>query len=289
MPQNELEIHPYLHCIKDDKFESTYFENIIIGTFPIYSITDTINEKGEIISRFEEQTANMRFFYGSKKNSFWKLFSQALEENNPTNFPSKDRCNKAIELLVKNKFLITDVVYKTNRKNENSEDSDLWVTTEDKFVNENRSLNYNIIELLNKNPNIKNLYFTATGLNGNSPFGWFREIFGNTLQYKITLQVENRLISATITINNRTFNAFFLPSPAGSGTRGLHFNKQKTQIFVNYIKSVAPEFYDVIDMLKEEERNQIQKDKLTQFRKEFLLESWSQVLVNKNSYFDGTI
>ena len=289
MPINELEIHPYLDSINDRNHEINYFENLIIGSFPIYSITDTLIQDESTIHRFNQQNAFMRFFYGSKKNSFWRLFSSALFSDNPTDLNQEDRTNSAISLLIQNQFLITDVIFKTNRIGENSEDSDLWVETNNDFVIQNRSLNTDIIRILNRNIDIKYLYFTSTILNGNSPFGWFRELFGNNLQFRILHEVENRVISASLLINGREYIAFFLPSPAGNGTRGLHFNLQRTQIFINYIQSVDLDFYEEIDLLPLRERSSAQKNRLTQLRNDFLIESWRQVIVNKNIYFDGNI
>lgn len=289
MPHNQLEIHPYLNCINDQNFDGSYFENLFIGTFPIYSITDTLNANNAIISRFDEEPAFMRFFYGSRKNSFWKLFSEVCGALNPTDLPMVQRKNAAVELLVNHKFLITDVVYKTNRKAEGSEDDDLWVQTENEFVVQNRSLNTGLVDLLNRNEKIKYLYFTATVLVGKSPFGWFQDIFGDALQYQIVQQVEKRIVSASLTINGRGYTAFFLPSPAGNGTRGLHFNNQRTKIFVNYLQSVNPEFYAEIDPIPEKERTIQQKERLTQLRKDFLIENWRQLIELKNTNYNGII
>jgi hypothetical protein len=289
MPHNKLEIHPYLNCIKDQNFDGWYFENLIVGTFPIYSITDTLNVDNTIISRFDENAAFMRFFYGSSNNSFWKLFSEVWEAQNPTDLPGDQRKNAAMELLVNHKFLITDVVYKTNRKAESSQDNDLWVQTEDVFVIQNRSLNTGLVDLLNRNMKIKYLYFTATVLDGNSPFGWFQDIFGDALQYQIIQQVENRIVSASLTIKGKGYIAFFLPSPSGNGTRGLHFNNQRTQIFVNYLQSVNPGFYTEIDPIPKTLRTIQQKEMLTLLRKDFLIENWKQLIQLKNINYNGTI
>ncbi len=289
MPNNELEKHPYLNSINDEDFENNYFENIIIGSFPIYGITSTINENGTTNLRFNQREAFMPFFYGSKRNSFWKLFSSSLFTENPTELNQEDRVEAAKSLLIENNFLITDVIYKTNRNGERSEDSELWFETDSDFINNNRSLNSEIIRILNRNSKIKYLYFTSTVLNGKSPFGWFIEIFGSNISFNILQEVENRVISASLVINNRDYIAFFLPSPAGNGTRGLHFNIKRTQIFVNYLQSIDQHFFDEINLLRPEERTPAQKERLTQLRNSFLTESWRQVIVHKNCYFDGAI
>jgi len=289
MPNSELEIHPYLNSINDENFENNYFENILIGSFPIYGITSSTNENGTTTARFNEIEAFMPFFYGSKRNIFWKLLSSAFFTVNPNELNQKDRVDAAKSLLIENNFLITDVLYKTNRNGERSEDSQLWVHTDNDFVYNNRLLNTDIIRILNRNTKIKYIYFTSTLLNGNSPFGWFNEIFGGNILFTILQEVENRVVSASITINHKEYIAFFLPSPAGNGTRGLHFNINRTQIFVNYVKSIDRHFFEEINLLTPEERTKTQNERLTKLRNSFLIESWRQVIVDKNINFDGTI
>jgi hypothetical protein len=290
MPNNELEIHPYLESINDCDQDVNYFENLIIGSFPIYSITDTLNEDGSIVSRFNSQDAFMRFFYGSKKNSFWELFSNVLGTNNPTELEQNSRTQSAISILVENNFLITDVIHKTNRNHVKSEDSELWVTTSNDFVNNNRTLNWDLDRVLNRNINIKYIYFTSTEINGNSPFGWFKEIFRNNYSMAILNQIGNRIISASIEINNRKYIIFFFPSPAGNGVRGIQLsNTRRTEIFVNYIRSIDFQFFEEINVLPQNERTQFHKSRLTQLRRNFLVESWRQAVILKNIDFNGNI
>jgi hypothetical protein len=290
MPNNELEIHPYLESINDFDYDVTFFENLIIGSFPIYSITDTLYEDGSRVSRFNYQDAFMRFFYGSKKNSFWELFSNAIGTNNPIELEENNRTQSAISILVENNFLITDVIHKTNRNHIKSEDSELWVTTSNDFVRDNRTLNWDIERVLNRNINIKYIYFTSTEINGNSPFGWFKIIFRNNYSFTVLNQIGNRIISASIVINNRKYIIFFLPSPAGKGTRGLQFSDtRRTEIFVNYIRSIDFQFFEEINNLPQNERTQFHKSRLSQLRKNFLLESWRQSIVLKNIEFNGSV
>jgi G:T/U-mismatch repair DNA glycosylase len=292
MPVNELEIHPYLEDINYQAFKANHFENLIIGTFPVYGITDTLTLEGEIQAHaFNENDAYMRFFYGSKKNSFWRLVTHGLgEQINPVDLPLEERKEAAIDLLTKHRFLITDVLHKTNREEENAEDNYLWAGTNNDFVLNNRSLNYQIEQLLEDNQNINYLYFTATVLNRKSPFGWFRAIFQNQLEYNIIQQVADRPISAEIQINKRKYIAFFLPSPASNGTRGLHFtDNSRTEIFVNYMESEDIDFYNEINNLPKANRTQEQVRTLTNLRKTYLIQHYTEVLQNKNDHFNGVV
>ncbi|WP_417858128.1 hypothetical protein [Xanthomarina gelatinilytica] len=292
MPVNELEIHPYLEDINYQDFKVNHFENLIIGTFPVYSITDTLTPEEEIEEHvLNENDAYMSFFYGSKKNSFWRLVTHGLgEQVNPIDLPLEDRKVAAINLLTNQKFLITDAVYKTNRKDEKAEDKYLWADTNNEYVLKNRTLNFGIEEILKNNKNIKYLYFTSTALTGKSPFGWFQQIFQNQLQYNIIQHVDNRPISAEVRIGNRTYIAFFLPSPAGNGTRGLHFtNTSRTEIFINYIQSVDIVFYNEINNIPQANRTAAQKQRLTALRRGYLHQHYREVLQNKNQHFNGSI
>lgn len=291
MPINELEVHPFLDSIDDQAFGPNYFEGLIIGSFPVYAVTNSIYPNGFIEERFVADQANLNYFYGSNRNSFWRLISDVFESPNPAiDFPGNQRVQQAIDLLVRNKLLISDSLFKTNREEFDAQDSALYKFSNDHFVNQNKSLNHGIVDLLQRNSNIKYLYFTSSVLTGSSPFGWFRQIFGDRLTMGNQFAVDGRPVSAEIEIDGRKFQVFFLPSPAGSGSRGLQFtDDNRTQIFVNYIQSVDLLFYRQIDRIPKIIRTAAQKTRLTQLRSAFLLESWRQAFVEKNTGFDGGI
>lgn len=289
MPHDELEIHPYLNSIDYNQFDEYYFKGLIIGSFPVYAVTDSQLPNNQILQRFIMDKAYMRFYYGSKINSFWKLISKAFGMDNPTLEPLNLRIELSKNLLTNNHLLITDVLSSTNRNGVGSEDNDLWIDTDNEFVIENRSINMGIQNILDNNKAIKYLYFTATGISGKTPFGWFKEIFQEIIEYQIVQTVQNRIVSAEVKINDRIYNAFFLPSPAGNGTRGIHFNKQRTEMFVNYLQSTAPQFYNEIDGIPIALRNKLQNTTLTKHREDFLLVCWRQAFILKNSHFNGNI
>jgi len=155
------------------------------------------------------------------------------------------------------------------------------------FVLQNLSLNYSIGDIIDENPNLKNLFFTATGLDGKSPFGWFRRIFENNLIIDNIFEVEGRIWSFNCIINNRRFNVFMLPTPK---PRGIHFtNNQRTITFCNYLQSIDIDFYNEIDNLPMINRTNIQKQLLSEYRVSFLIETYRQAIIENNLNFNGTL
>ena len=289
MAINELEVHPYLNDIKYREHKANYFENLIIGTFPVYGITNTESPLGVIEEHdFNEDNAHMRFFYGSKKNYLWQLLANAFGENIPVELENQDlRKQGAIDLLVKHKFLITDVVHKTNRNDQSASDSDLWKRTKNRFVLENRSLNQDLSQLLADNKGIKYIYFTATGLEGKSPSGWFKSIFKNNLEFQ-QVNVFNKIVSAPIHLFGRDYIAFFLPSPSGNWARRIPFTgNNNDELFSNYIISVDPDFYNRVVNLPKKNRTPQQNNRLTELRKAYLQHHYTSVLRDKMVDFNG--
>lgn len=293
MPNDILEQHPYLNDIDYGKYGENYFEGLIIGTFPVWDITDTIEPNGQINEHpFNHNTAYMRFFYGSKRNVFWELLSNTFAPAlNPVNNATPQlRKHASIDLLINKKLLITDVFYKTNRRDKKAEDQHLWIDTENQFVLNNRSLNNEIANLLYDNKSIKYLYFTATDNNGKCPFGKFREIFNGRHEFEIISEVKGRVWSAVITIDERKYTGFFLPSPAGKGTRGIHYGpKQQLQMFINYITTVSPALWQQIQGINPQNLTINQNKQISLMRKKFLDKCWHEAFLNHNINFNGAI
>ncbi|MCB0447452.1 MAG: hypothetical protein KDD03_08065 [Gelidibacter sp.] len=292
MPVNELEIHPYLDTINYKAKDENYFENLIIGSFPIYAITNRVLENNQIQEiDLNENNADMRFFYGSNKNNFWSWFANAFNADNPLEQANPElRKPDAVELLVANKFLITDVLYKTNRKNTSALDSDLWVKSQNNFVVQNRSLNYSLRSLLNTNKAIKNLYFTATSLDGKTPFGWFKKIFGDDLVFQNINVIHNNTVSATLTVNNREYNAFFLITPGGGWARPIKFTGVNNDgMFSNYLMDIDLNFFNEVENIPKENRTIAQEETLKQYRKNYIKLYYTQLLNAKNMLFDGHV
>ena len=66
MPVGEIETHPYLNYLNESNY--TKYENLIIGSFPIYALTNSLaahDSKGEKRRIDWEKYAKYQFFYGS--------------------------------------------------------------------------------------------------------------------------------------------------------------------------------------------------------------------------------
>lgn len=298
MPTNELEGHPFLNYLNEEnQIICNDYTGLIIGSFPVYSCTNTLDNLLQVQQeRFDSQNLKMRFFYCSKRSNFWKYFSEAHGVANPLSALPDDEFERrhklarqrTIELLQDKKLLITDVLKQTNRNGIGDEDSNLWITDNvDEFILNNLSLNKSIIQLLHDHPTIKNLYFTATGLNGKNPFGWFRQIFKNKIIIEQQNIIGNRIWSLTCSINHTRYNVFMLPTPK---PRGIHFtDDRRTQMFVNYLQGQDNEFYDQIVNISMAQRTIEQNNTLETYRNSFLIECYRQAFVLNNLTFTGHV
>ena len=280
MPVNILERHPYLNYRDEIQSRKRNYKGLIIGSFPIYACSNILDENLNVAqeNNFENQI-RMRFFYGSNRSEFWDYLFEAFGDQNEINKEN------AINLLERNDLIITDVLYQTNRTLESSSDIDLMINGDNNFVNQNLSLNYSLLDIINENQEIDNLYFTATGLNGRCPFGWFRQFFDAELRFT---QINNDGFNQwglNCIINNRHFNVFMLPTPK---PRGIHFtDNQRHFAFVNYLQNIDIELYNLIENLPMANWNRAVRNLLTNYRKQFLIETYRQAFIEKNLFFNG--
>lgn len=297
MPINELERHPFIDYLDNEVESSKKYSGLIIGSFPVYSCTDSLDENLQVVEqRFIPEDVTMRFFYCSRKSNFWDYCSSAFGEQNPTTpLPDDDQANvhhlarqRTIDFLNRNNLLITDVIRQTNRNEFGDEDSNLWIIDgAPQFIVDNLSKNQGLTNIIERYPSIENLYFTATGTNGKSPFGWFRDIFGNNLTTGQQRIIDGRTWGLVCNINGRQLRAFLLPTPKA---RGIHFtDNQRTLMFVNYLQSTIPDFYNEIENILQNQRTVEQKETLKTARHNFLVEAYRQAFVENNLDFDGAI
>jgi len=288
MPINQLEKHPFLDYLQTTSIDTSKisFNKLIVGSFPIFDLTITVDENlNEINNRFNQRNAFVDFFYGSKRSDFWKIFFDAhninwdFNQNNPQN-------NKTIIInaLNKNMTLITDVIKYTNRINESAADTDLMTKSGIKFIDSNTSLNNDLPTILNNN-SIECLYFTAKGLNGKSPFGWFKEIFNNQILVLEEFFVGNILWGLKCKIGNKEYKVFLLPTPK---PRGIHFtDNDQNAMFSNFIIRTDIDLYNYLINTQKENWNALNKCKLSNLRSLFLIECYKQAFINQNLGFQG--
>jgi len=296
MPLDTLEQHPFLSYWRESDSEIQY-TGLIIGSFPVYACTDTLN--GDLTireERFDSDKANMRFFYGSKISRFWRYCSSAFNEVDPTipllNDPKKNfhvlAKERAISVLNRNNLLITDTIFRTNRLGKKDEDSNLLVPEEAPAqVVANFSLNHSLPDLLGLHGSITNLFFTATVISGKCPFGWFKDIFAGHMKIVQRYFLREKIWSLVCDIHGRLFNVFLLPTPK---SRGIHFtDNSRNEFFINYLQSVDANFYERIKQIAMARRSSEQVKTLSMHRENFLREAYRQALVNHNLQFDGNV
>lgn len=112
MPLSESEFHPYLKI-----GESIMGSRMIVGTFPIYSLTDL---RSLYKNQLQQQRGDISFFYGSQANCFWSWYQQYFDTEadiqNPTSI---------IKSLQEKRIAISDVIKECSRSGESFEDSKL--------------------------------------------------------------------------------------------------------------------------------------------------------------------
>jgi len=296
MPINELEEHPYLNYYKEfGEVPTDYYKGIIIGSFPIYAITNTVNQEFNVIKERFTNEASMRFFYGSKKSDLWKYVGLSLAGADPRKangsfIGPNAAVNQCKKLLFEHQILISDSLLRTNRKEESAEDTDLMSPTDLDYVNNGLSVNTALFQLINENKQIQNIYFTSTEIGNKGPFYWFKKIFDGHITVSNFFYVANRAWSAKATIKfadgkTRNFKLFFLPTPKA---RGLHWAKQKTLMFGNYMNYYDSTFFKEIDALSKDEHTLVQTRKLAQLRVLMLTTCYQQAMLYGNLHFDGS-
>lgn len=121
----ETETHPFKPFIPDNAV------TIIIGSFPGKEVTHKVITEDE-------------WFYGSKRNQFWKILSGVYETDLPTKKEKQD-------LFKKHGIGIADIFLKIKRKDGNNTDSNLEVI----------EFNDKEIKSILKNKKIKKIFFTS--------------------------------------------------------------------------------------------------------------------------------
>jgi hypothetical protein len=200
MPINEPENHPYLNNqINDlaDKSKLSKYTKLIVGTFPVYAVTESIpiEEIGLIKRENWQDDAFFKYFYGSRGSHFWDLFSSSFNEAMP------GTTEEAIVLLDAKKFLITDVFRLASRNGYSPLDEDL----------NNVEKNEGLRDILLNGENIDIVYFTSK-----TAKRIFMEIF-NIVDDDINI-LDNVKI-----IENKQYRLIVLISPAGNGRTVRHF------------------------------------------------------------------
>jgi hypoxanthine-DNA glycosylase len=121
----EIETHPFKAFIPEN------VTAIIVGSFPAKEITHKILSDDE-------------WFYGSKRNQFWKIISGVYQMNLTTKAEKQ-------ALFKNHKIGIVDIFLKVKRKEDNNTDQNLDVV----------EYNDEAIKEILQTENIKTIYFTS--------------------------------------------------------------------------------------------------------------------------------
>ncbi|MDR3695610.1 hypothetical protein [Mucilaginibacter sp.] len=296
MPLNEVEQHPYLtyfNSYHNGNVPWLQYKSMIIGSFPIYKITETIYPFNE--RRHLNPDLIMPFFYGSDTNGFWSFLADTLGYNDPLlgETPTQ-RVENAINMLEAENILLTDVVYRTNRFDNGKRnpyspnDSALFNRAAEIDVLNQFLLNEDILSWLILCTNIEAIYFTAQGTIGKTPGRWFKQLLTNAgIQFE-PFQETSNAVKYRININghSRVIKLFFLPTP--SSYRSLSFTANRRHpMFENYLASHYRQFY-----LELQDQgficNENQRERLTTHRADFMRLWWIQYLKEKCVSFNGT-
>ncbi len=121
----EIETHPFKAFIPGN------VTALIVGSFPGREITHKILSEDE-------------WFYGSKRNQFWKIISGVYQTELTTKTQKQS-------LFKKHGIGIVDIFLKIKRKENNNMDSNLEIV----------ELNDKAIKTILQNPNIMSIFFTS--------------------------------------------------------------------------------------------------------------------------------
>ena len=112
MPIIEQEHHQYLQT-----GASISGKRMIVGTFPIYSLTNPRTpRKIELL----QERRDIDFFYGSRSNAFWKWYKRYVDDSIDPSQPEN-----ILESLRKKNIAISDVIKDCSRIDESFEDNKL--------------------------------------------------------------------------------------------------------------------------------------------------------------------
>lgn len=210
--------HPY----NDTEFQKDIKnpEILIIGTTPPWRFTlkqDGTRRTKELLDEYID------FYYGAKKNNFWKIISIISQKY------LKDR-GQIIQLCKEKGWLFADIINEcyTNH-NHSSEDKYLCI----------KSFNEEIFKIISES-SIKIIYFTGES----NAYKWFKsalqknsnfEILEKFSEYpKMDIKHLPKFKILKIKNTNKKTPVIILPSPSGSANRGM---SKTTEYYNNFKKS----------------------------------------------------
>lgn len=212
MPKNELEQHPFLNYqLASKEYDMKKTTVAIIGTFPIYEITNSIesDENARLARNQWGKKAFFKYFYGSKGNHFWKILINIYKADFPR---TREDC---LNILNKNNLFISDTINSCYREKLDYQDSSLSII----------SLNLKLSEIIKEMAtlNLKKICFTSD---------LAKSLFCKIMRIEDSGRIQTTIISENKIILNT------LPTPAGNGRSVWHFtNDYPMNKIENFLKS----------------------------------------------------
>ena len=216
MPTNETEYHPYIAV-----GETIRASRMIIGTFPIYSLTiPETQHKNQL-----QQRGDISFFYGSKKNKFWRWYKEYIDQDVQIENPQL-----ILKSLQNNCIAISDVIKECSRIDESFEDSKL----------RNIKWNLNLASVIEER--IDKIICTSKSASG--AMGWLRDKVlipaGFTINYENSNKLHQKIISKlpqnnlqirpiaqVLSNGSKKISIVALPSPGSPQRRLIDFGHVK--------------------------------------------------------------
>lgn len=180
-------VKPYLDLVEEHPWkrfpiESSGAKHFILGSFPPNKFTHRADK---------QKSQDVRFFYGSKDNVFWDLFSVA--KHLPFKWRNSEQALK--EWLVTNQWIVSDIVSRTHRRDDTAVDTDLIVNEWNTRV---------IDQILSENP-IETIFFTSR---------WVEEKF-------------NSIVRPQLQHYNSVVQQITLISPSRNGLRRIEWSFER--------------------------------------------------------------
>lgn len=205
------ETHPFLKLGKIPNAS-----RLILGSFPVYSISLPENEEKQKIRRSD---GTVQFFYGSCKSSFWELYHLYIDRD--LQIPIKPEL--AIESLKKNVISISDIISECERNGKSALDKDLKKRTYNiEMMNE--YLNSGVTKILCTSKGVMEMFHDQVVKKSKTII--YQESESRKWQSQIILELKGdesqikKLICKQYLFKGKTIRLISIPSP-GSPQRQL--------------------------------------------------------------------
>jgi hypothetical protein len=116
MPIGEIETHPYLHIGETVRGAT----RLILGSFPVYYCT---NEDTPFKELYRADNDTSRFFYGSHRSKFWRLYQSYVDPAITLPIDVHD----VLASLSANRIAVSDTIISAERVEYSASDRDLTI------------------------------------------------------------------------------------------------------------------------------------------------------------------